>query len=69
MKLGGAHLEYSIHDNGCGFDPADASEGHGLASMRSRAAGIGAAFELRSEPGKGTRIRISVLLPEQYNAS
>jgi PAS domain S-box-containing protein len=69
MKLAGTHLEYSIHDNGCGFDPDGASEGHGLASMRSRARGIGAAFELKSAPGEGTRIRISVLLPEQYNAS
>lgn len=69
MKLAGAGLEYSIHDNGCGFDPDVAGEGHGLASMRSRAQGIGAAFELKSAPGKGTRIRLSVLLPEQYNAS
>jgi signal transduction histidine kinase len=69
MKLGEACLEYSIHDNGCGFDPEGTSEGHGLASMRSRAQGIGAAFELESASGKGTRIRISVLLPEQYNAS
>jgi PAS domain S-box-containing protein len=69
MKLAGAHLEYSIHDNGRGFGPEVASEGHGLASMRSRAQGIGAAFELASAPGEGTRIRISVLLPEQYNAS
>jgi PAS domain S-box-containing protein len=69
MKLAGAYLEYSIHDNGCGFDPEGASEGHGLASMQNRAAGIGAAFELGSAPGEGTRIRISVVLPEQYNAS
>jgi PAS domain S-box-containing protein len=69
LKLVGACLELIISDNGCGFDTDSASEGHGLTSMQNRAAGIGAVYELVSAPGQGTRIRISALLPEQYNAS
>jgi signal transduction histidine kinase len=51
-------LTLSIEDNGRGFDPAKASDGHGMKGMRWRAAELRAALSLRSEPGKGTRLTL-----------
>jgi two-component system, NarL family, nitrate/nitrite sensor histidine kinase NarX len=52
-----------IDDDGCGFAPDTraADDGHvGLRIMRERAAGIGAAVCLRSTPGQGTRVSLSL---------
>ncbi len=45
-----------IEDDGHGFIPAEKTGGDGLDNMRRRASVIGAEFELRSTPGKGTAI-------------
>lgn len=59
-------LEILIRDNGGGFDPndpdRDISVHFGLNSMRERALSIGAVFEISSEPGKGTEIKLIVPL-------
>ena len=53
------HVEVSIQDDGCGFDPGTLSpENLGLKIMRERAEGIGAKLDLRSAPGEGTSIRM-----------
>lgn len=51
-----------VADDGMGFDPgAPAEEGHhGIANMRTRAEAIGAILEVRSEPGRGSRIIVRV---------
>jgi two-component system nitrate/nitrite sensor histidine kinase NarX len=57
------HWQIDIEDDGRGFDPAaDAhDESHvGLRIMRERAAKVGAAVQLQSQPGVGTRVRISL---------
>jgi two-component system nitrate/nitrite sensor histidine kinase NarX len=59
------HWQIEIRDDGRGFDPVrDApDDSHvGLRIMRERAAKVGAAVELDSQPGAGTRVRVS--LPE-----
>jgi signal transduction histidine kinase len=44
-----------ICDNGAGFDPEMPEvTGHGIANMRTRAAHIGAALAISSQPGKGS---------------
>ena len=49
----------AISDNGKGFDTSINHKGHyGLANMKHRAAESEAIFELFSEIGKGTRVRI-----------
>jgi signal transduction histidine kinase len=50
-----------VADNGVGFDPDEGWRrgGMGLAGMRERAHRIGASFEVSSEPGCGTTIRVS----------
>lgn len=54
----------AISDNGAGFDPQAAPDGRwGLAMMRERARGIGAAIDIESTPGAGTRV--SVRLPRK----
>jgi signal transduction histidine kinase len=51
--------ELCISDDGRGFDPSSLSlERLGLGIMRERAEAIGAAFQIESEPGHGTRIRV-----------
>ncbi|MEW6306628.1 MAG: sensor histidine kinase [Verrucomicrobiota bacterium] len=53
-----------VEDDGCGFIAEQVPSydaGHfGLVGMRERAKKIGAGFELRSAPGRGTRIEISL---------
>jgi signal transduction histidine kinase len=47
----------TIDDDGRGFDPAAAPEGHmGLHIMAERLAGVGAEFSVRSAPGEGTTV-------------
>jgi signal transduction histidine kinase len=54
---GSVRLE--ITDDGCGFDAAAIPlEAMGLRIMQERAAGIEASFEIESQPGQGTRLRV-----------
>jgi signal transduction histidine kinase len=57
-------FELRVSDNGRGFDPgAPAAPGHfGLLGMRERAGEIGARFELRSLPGRGTQVQVTLPL-------
>lgn len=50
-----------VRDDGVGFDPDDAHPGHlGLATMRDRAAQIGAELSFESEAGAGTTVQVLV---------
>ncbi|MEJ2671049.1 MAG: PAS domain-containing protein, partial [Deltaproteobacteria bacterium] len=51
-------LILAVVDNGRGFDPQEiaASECLGLAGMRERAGLLGGSLEIRSRPGKGTKV-------------
>lgn len=54
-------LTLEIRDNGKGFDPAQPYPGHlGLKSMPERAAQIGGAFRIESQPGAGTVVTVTV---------
>jgi signal transduction histidine kinase len=56
-------LVLEIRDDGKGFDTLAAKPGHlGLHSMRERAQGIGASFEVESVIGQGTTIRLALPL-------
>ncbi|HEY4414405.1 MAG TPA: ATP-binding protein, partial [Verrucomicrobiae bacterium] len=62
-------FEISIKDDGHGMasEPADTATrfkrtGHGLANLRERLAAINGRFEIRSEPGGGTEILLTVPL-------
>jgi signal transduction histidine kinase len=49
-----------IEDDGIGFDADRRAPGNGLLGMRERAASIGAELRIRSAPGGGTTVLISV---------
>lgn len=53
-----------VSDNGLGFDLAAASDGGGLglASIRERAARLGASLDITSAPDQGVRVRVDVPL-------
>ncbi|HEY8451121.1 MAG: histidine kinase [Micromonosporaceae bacterium] len=54
-------LVLEVVDDGVGFDPDGRFPGHlGLASMRRRLTEVGGALEIRSAPGRGTRVRARV---------
>ena len=60
------HLQLRVTDNGRGFDPAEKFSdstvvgGFGLAGMRDRTSLCDGEFEIASEKGKGTTVRISL---------
>jgi signal transduction histidine kinase len=51
-------VQVSVVDDGRGFDVTSTSGGLGLISMRERAESIGAVFELASNHGQGTTVRV-----------
>jgi len=57
-------LRMTVHDDGCGFDPAQVAPengGHfGLIGMRERAERLGGHFAVRSAPGRGTELSVEV---------
>jgi signal transduction histidine kinase len=57
LSSGPDRVELVVEDDGVGFDPAAGeSVGYGLAGMKERAAMIGAALEVRSQPRGGTGV-------------
>jgi signal transduction histidine kinase len=57
---GEGRVTMEIIDNGRGFDTASTSHGMGLASMRERVSGLGGSVEIRSTPGTGTSVRVTI---------
>ena len=53
-------LEMTIEDNGTGFDPHQTSGGIGLDSMNDRADKLGGKFTINSDPGQGTRVKLTI---------
>ncbi len=53
-------LELTVRDDGAGFDQAQSARGQGLANMRARAAEYGGHMEIISQPGNGTRARLTI---------
>jgi two-component system, NarL family, sensor kinase len=56
-------VRLAVEDDGSGFDAAGVPEDrHGIVGMRERAEVLGGTLEVRSEPGEGTRIEVTVPL-------
>lgn len=60
--LEGGDLVAEVSDDGRGFQPGSGT-GVGLKSMRERVTAIGGELNVRSEPGKGTRVRLRASMP------
>jgi len=64
LARAGNGWQITVEDDGCGFDPAHVSRNGqqhiGMQIMRERAESVGAALELDSQPGQGTRVTVRV---------
>jgi ligand-binding sensor domain-containing protein/signal transduction histidine kinase len=61
-ELAGRHFTLRVQENGRGFDPSAAASGHGLRSLRQRAADLGGKLAIESAAGKGTTVLLTALL-------
>lgn len=70
LRRRGARLEFEVADRGRGFDaervlsPAGGAAGLGLRGIRDRVELFGGSFAIESAPGRGSRLRVVVPLPE-----
>lgn len=60
LEARGGTIALTIADDGRGFSSPPAQPGLGLQGMRERAHDIGAQFELRSAPGQGTQVTVTL---------
>jgi signal transduction histidine kinase len=65
-------FELSVEDNGCGLKPEATknkpdrfASGNGLKNMVRRLAAIGGSCDIRSQPGKGTKVLFVVPFKSQ----
>ena len=56
LSCPGSHLEFTVTDDGTGFDTATASHGTGLQGMADRLAAAGGTLRINSAPGLGTTV-------------
>jgi signal transduction histidine kinase len=56
LSCPGSHLEFTVSDDGTGFDTAKATYGTGLQGMADRLAAAGGTLRINSAPGNGTTI-------------
>ncbi len=63
LEVTGRQFTLRVHDNGRGFNPSTAASGHGLGSLRQRAADLDGQLAIESEPGKGTTVVLTAMLP------
>jgi signal transduction histidine kinase len=62
LERTGDTVQFSVDDEGVGFDPGDGSNGNGLGlvSMRDRLAAFGGELDIVSSSGEGTSVRGTV---------
>jgi signal transduction histidine kinase len=65
MTRADGHVELAVRDAGCGFDPASAHAGSGLAHIRDRVAELGGTVDIDSAPGLGAVITVRVPVPAE----
>jgi signal transduction histidine kinase len=68
LRCSDAALHVSVKDNGRGFDPSlpPTSTRYGLLGMRERALALGGAVQIRSAPGQGTRVAVTIPVDQAY---
>ena len=60
MEYRESRVQFSICDDGMGFDTQKHYNGIGLESMRERAESLNGDFQIESEISKGTKIIITI---------
>jgi signal transduction histidine kinase len=61
VRQSGSSLFLSVEDDGSGFDPGQ-TRGLGMLGMEERVRQLRGQFEVRSTPGKGTVLRVTLPL-------
>ena len=56
LAASGGQLEFTVTDDGAGFDLAAAGDGTGLQGMTDRLAAVGGTLRIESAPGHGTTV-------------
>ena len=56
LRSDDGHLEFTVADDGCGFDPNVIGYGTGLQGIADRVAANGGSVQVRSAPGAGTSL-------------
>ena len=56
LSCSGGSLQFTVTDDGTGFDTATAQDGTGLQGMADRLAALGGTLHIRSQPGHGTTV-------------
>ena len=56
-------LEFTVVDDGSGFDPATVSESHGFVNMRDRLGAFAGQLDVDAAPGHGATVRGRIPLP------
>src|SRR6185436_5696887 len=56
-------FQLRVEDNGSGFEDKKTSGGNGLKNLRRRAADVAGSVDIRSMPGHGTTITVSMPIP------
>jgi ligand-binding sensor domain-containing protein/signal transduction histidine kinase len=62
FEAGNREVALVVRDDGVGFDPSAAHEGHGLGNVRGRVGRLGGRLEIDSAPGRGCTVRITAPL-------
>ena len=57
-------LLFEVRDDGAGFHVAGSGDGAGLTNMSDRLGAVGGTLSVESEPGRGTRVRGAIPLPD-----
>lgn len=56
----GDRIDFSVADDGLGFQAGGASDGIGFVTMRDRISAVGGELEILSEPGAGVTVHVSI---------
>ena len=64
LSCSGESLQFTVTDDGTGFDPAAARDGTGLQGMADRLAALGGTLHIRSRAGHGTTVSGRLPVPE-----
>jgi signal transduction histidine kinase len=56
LKRAGEDLQFTVSDDGQGFDSAITARGSGLQNMADRLAALGGDLDVSSKPGEGTTV-------------
>jgi signal transduction histidine kinase len=57
LERRGDRVEFTVSDDGVGFDPEEQASGFGLMSMHDRIGAVDGVLEIASSPGRGTVVR------------